>query len=190
MTPQGVPQATRDMLRRRAPNYPYIYVFAPPEVVGADVMADLSQYGHVQRLPGATPQEMSARWAGYKDSGRRLGWWFGQENRSLGWGIAEAGHNVVVGNPANWREVVTSGVLSHMGKHAPLILTNPDGTLASSVRGYLNVIRPTRTHPSTQVYNFGWIVGRGVPAATQDAVSALLTVEDVTPQRAPAASLP
>lgn len=190
VTPGGVPQATRDILSRRAPEEPYIYVFAPPEVVGADVMADLSQYGTVQRIPGATPQEMSARWAGYKDSGRKLGWWFGQENRSPGWGIAEAGHNVIVANPADWREVVTSGVLSHMGKHAPLILTNTDGTLSDPVRGYLNVIRPTRVHPSTQVYNFAWIAGRGVPVATQRTVSTLLTVTDAQPETFPLVQRP
>lgn len=190
VTPQGVPQATRDLLGRRAPSKPFIFVFAPPTVVGQNVMADLSQYGFVQRIPGATPQELSARWAGYKDSGRRLGWWFGQENRSPGWGIAEAGHNVIVANPADWREVVTSGVLSHMGKHAPLLLTNADGSLPDTVRGYLNVIRPTAVHPSSQVYNFAWILGQGVPNATQDAVSNLLTVEDAVPESAPAASLP
>ncbi|EYB66440.1 hypothetical protein DEIPH_ctg139orf0174 [Deinococcus phoenicis] len=182
VTSAGVPPATRDLLKHRAPNEPYIYVFAPPTVVGQDVMDDLSQYGHVQRIPGATPQEMSARWAGYKDSGRKLGWWFGQEPRGLGWGIAEAGHNVIVANPADWREVVTSGVLSHMGKHAPLILTNPDGTLPNSVRGYLDVIRPTRVHPSSQVYNFAWIAGRGVPVATQRAVTELLSVQDASPR--------
>lgn len=178
---RGVPDETRAMLERRAPNYPYIYVFAPPEVIGQDVLDDLSRYGHVQRIPGATPQEMAVRWAGYKDSGRLVGWWFGQRSRSIGWGIAEAGHNVIVANPTDWREVVPTGVMSHMGKHAPLILTNPDGSLPDVARAYLEVLRPTRVHPSTQVYNFAWIAGAGIPAETQRVVTELLSVQDATP---------
>lgn len=160
VTESGVPDATRRMLERRAPNYPYIYVFAPPSVVGPEIMAELSRYGHVQRIPGETPQELAVRWAGYKDSGRMLGWWFGQRERGVGWGVAEPGHNTILANPSDWREVVPSFVLSHMGKHAMLLLTNEDGSLPESVRTYVgDVLKPTYTYPNQQVFNFAWIAG-------------------------------
>jgi hypothetical protein len=160
VTDEGVPEATKRMLDRRAPNYPYIYVFAPPSMVGPEVMAALAQYGHVQRVPGETPQEMAVRWAGYKDSGRMLGWWFGQRERGPGWGVAEPGHNTILANSSDWREVVTTGVLSHMGKHAMLMLTNEDGSLPESVRTYMgDVLKPTYTYPNQQVFNFAWIAG-------------------------------
>jgi hypothetical protein len=176
VTPDGVPDETRRILERSWPNYPYIYVFAPESIVGQDIMADLSQYGHVQRIPGETPQEMAVRWAGYKDSGLKTSWWVGYQSRSVGWGYAEPGHNILLATPNDWRVVVPSGVLSHMGKHAFLILTEPDGTLPGAARSYLEVIRPTRTHPSQQVFNYGWVLGREVPGETMREVSNLLGV--------------
>ena len=160
VTGNAIPEATKRILERRAPSYPYIYVFAPENLVGQDVMAELSRYGHVQRIPGNSPQEMCVRWAGYKDGGREFGWWFGEAERAVGWGYAEPGHNTLLANPSDWRTVVPSGVLSHMGKHAMLLLTNEDGSLPESARNYLTgPLKPTRTHPSQQVFNFAWILG-------------------------------
>lgn len=176
VTEDGVPEETQRILERRWPHYPYMYVFAPPAVVNESIMADLSQYGHVQRIPGETPQEMSVRWAGYKDSGRRVSWWFEYETRSVGWGVAEAGHNIIMANPADWRGVVPSGVLSHMGKHAMLILTEEDGSLSDGAVRYLNVIKPTEVHPSQQVFNYAWVAGDGVPEETVRTLSELLAV--------------
>ena len=160
VTENGIPDATRRILERRAPSYPYIYVFAPENLIGQEVMAELSRYGHVQRIPGASPQEMCVRWAGYKDGGREFGWWFGEATREVGWGYAEPGHNTLLANPSDWRTVVPSGVLSHMGKHAMLVLTNEDGSLGESAQNYMSgPLKPTRTYPSQQVFNFAWILG-------------------------------
>lgn len=63
------------------------YVFAPSSVVDNETMADLSHYGHVQRIPGSTPQEMAVRWSGHKDSGHRTSWLAGYRPRSVGWGM-------------------------------------------------------------------------------------------------------
>jgi len=183
VTPEGVPEATKRLLDRRGPAEPFIYVFAPESVVGPEVLETLSRYGYVQRIPGETPQEMAVRWAGFKDIGRKIGWWFGESIRSVGWGISESGHNMIVANPADWRACVPSGVLSHMGKHAPLLLTNEDGTLPEVTAGFLEVIRPTRMHPSVQTFNFAWIAGEGVPEATQRDVSERLTVPPRQTQR-------
>ena len=181
VTPEGVPDATRRILERSWPNYPYIYVFAPESVVGQDVMADLAKYGHVQRIPGDTPEEMAVRWAGYKDNGLRVTWWVSFRPRSVGWGYAEPGHNILLAGPDDWRVIVPSGVLSHMGKHAFLVLTGPNGTLPDAARSYLEVIRPTRTYPSQQVFNYGWVLGEGVPDETMREASGLLGVAGTTP---------
>jgi len=159
VTPDGVPEETRRILERRWPYYPYIYVFAPSSVVDNETMAELSQYGHVQRIPGDTPQEMAVRWAGYKDSGHMTSWLVGYKARSVGWGYAEPGHNMLLANPGDWRTVVPSGVLSHMGKHGFLILTEPGGELPDDTRSYLQVIKPEPVYPSQQVFNFAWILG-------------------------------
>ncbi len=178
VTRDGVPESTRQILSGNWPDTTYLYVFAPPSEVNATVMAELAEYGHVQRIPGETPQEMAVRWAGYKDSGREEDWWFGFDTRSVGWGYAEPGHNIILANPSDWRTVLPTGVLSHMGKHAFLILTDGDGGLPPVARDYLGVLRPTRTHPAEQVYNFAWVAGTGVPDATVREVSGLLSVAD------------
>ncbi len=179
VTDQGVPDATRRILSRRAPGYSYIYVFAPPSVVGADVMAELSLYGHVQRIPGETPQEMSVRWAGYKDIGQQFGWWFGKAIRNIGWGYAEPGHNLTVATPEDWRIIVPSGVLSHMGKHAMFMLLNEDGTIPEVMTGYLNILQPTFTHPSQQLFTYAWFLGQGVPESTMNEFSHMISVSEV-----------
>ncbi|AKB80082.1 hypothetical protein MSHOH_3599 [Methanosarcina horonobensis HB-1 = JCM 15518] len=175
VTPEGVPEETRRMLERRWPYYPYIYVFAPSSVVDHEIMAELSQYGHVQRIPGSTPQEMAVRWAGYKDSGHRTSWLVGYRPRSVGWGYAEPGHNLLLGTP-DWRITVPSGVLSHMGKHGFLILTEPNGELPESARSYLQIIQPEPIYPSHQVFNFAWILGGEVSQETVRELSELLEV--------------
>lgn len=175
VTPDEVPEETRRILEKRWPYYPYIYVFAPSSVVDNETMAELSQYGHVQRIPGNTPQEMAVRWAGYKDSGHRTSWLVGYRPRSVGWGYAEPGHNLLLGTP-DWRITVPSGVLSHMGKHGFLILTEPNGELPDAALSYLQVIKPEPIYPSQQVFNFAWILGRDVSNETVRELDQLLRV--------------
>lgn len=179
VTPEGIPDETRRMLEKRWPYYPYIYVFAPSSVVGEETMAELSQYGHVQRIPGETPQEMAVRWAGYKDSGHRTSWLVGYRPRSVGWGYAEPGHNMLLADPDDWRIIVPSGVLSHMGKHGFLLLTESNGDLPESLRSYLQVIKPGPTHPSQQVFNFAWILGSDVGDDTVRELDGLLRVSSL-----------
>lgn len=176
VTPDGVPEETRRILEKRWPYYPYIYVFAPSSVVNSGIMAELSKYGHVQRIPGSTPQEMAVRWAGYKDSGHLTSWLVGYRPRSVGWGYAEPGHNLLLANPEDWRVVVPSGVLSHMGKHAFLILTEPNGALPDAARSYFEVLKPSPTYPSQQVFNFAWILGSDVNNKTVRELDELLKV--------------
>lgn len=176
VTPDGVPEETKRILERRLLYYPYIYVFAPSSVVNSTTMAELSKYGHVQRIPGSTPQEMAVRWAGYKDSGHMFSWLIGYIPRSVGWGYAEPGHNLLLASPEDWRVAVPSGVLSHMGKHGFLILTEPNGELPDAARSYLQVLKPSPTYPSQQVFNFAWVLGRDVNNKTVRELDELLRV--------------
>jgi len=57
----------------------------------------------------------------------------------------------------------------------------PDCTLPDAARSYLEVIRPTRTYPSQQVFNYGWVLGEGVPDETMREASGLLGVAGTTP---------
>lgn len=177
VTKEGVPEETKRILGQSGPNRPYIYVFAPPSVVGDETMAELSKYGHVQRIPGNTSQEMAVKWAGYKDAGVETEWWFAFQQRSIGWGIAEPGHNLILANPSDWRNVVPSGVLSHMGKHGFLILTESDGSIFPTTSQYLQTIKPTETYPNQQVFNYAWILGNNVKPEAVNELTELLKVQ-------------
>ncbi|HKQ05604.1 MAG TPA: hypothetical protein VJ464_10760 [Blastocatellia bacterium] len=112
----------------------------------------------MQRVPGHGAYEISVTFAGFRDSGLNQGYWIGYWSRNFGWGIAEAGHNFTFVNPDDWQQAVTGSLLSHLGKHGPMILTQPEGLGEGAVR-YLEMVRPTWGTPPDQLNNHGWILG-------------------------------
>ncbi len=148
------------MLERRA-NGPWIYVFGDESIVPENVVRELAQYGQVTRMPRATPSEISAYFAGFKDIGKDWGAWFWQSSRDFGWGISEAGHNAVfvsLDGPGGWQNAVTATTLSHMGKHAPVLILDGEG-VPDAVANYLKILKPYPTAPRQQLLNHGWIIG-------------------------------
>ena len=69
-----------------------------------------------------------------------------------------------------------SGVLSHMGKHAMLLQTEDGGTIGEAATHFLDVLQPTRTHPSQQLFTFAWVLGQYVPDATMQELSYAIAV--------------
>jgi hypothetical protein len=61
-------------------------------------------------------------------------------------------------NPDDWQQAVTGSLLSHMGKHGPMILMRPDGLTEQGVR-YLEMLKPTLGAANDQLNNHGWILG-------------------------------
>jgi hypothetical protein len=161
VTDQGIPEATRRILQRRA-HGPWIYVFGDSSIVSNEIVQELGAYGQVTRIPGSTPTEISAYFAGFHDEGQDWGAWFWQQSRSFGWGISEAGHNAIFVNltgPGGWQNAVTATTLSHMGKHAPvLILEGADG-VPQPVASYLKATKPYPAAARQQLLNHGWIIG-------------------------------
>jgi hypothetical protein len=160
VTSEGVPEATKEILKRRA-NGAWIYVFGDESIVPEHVVRELAQYGQVTRMPRNDPSAISAYFSGFKDIGADWGAWFWQKARDFGWGISEAGHNAVFVNldgPAGWQNAVTATTLSHMGKHAPVLILDGDG-VPDSVRNYLMVLKPYPTDAQQQLLNHGWIIG-------------------------------
>ncbi len=160
VTDEGVPQATIEMLKDRA-NGPWIYLFGDESIISAEVARELAQYGHVTRVPGSTPGAISAHFAAFKDEGKDWGAWITFDNRSFGWGIGEAGHNAIFVNldgPEGWQNALPATTLSHMGKHAPVLILD-DGEIPEAVRTYLTITKPYETAPQQQLLNHGWIIG-------------------------------
>jgi hypothetical protein len=160
VTDDGVPEATKELLRRRA-HGAWIYVFGDESVISAATAAELAQFGQVTRIPRADPAAASAYFAGFKDLGADWGAWFWQGSRDFGWGISEAGHNaifVALDGPGGWQNALPATTLSHMGKHAPVLILNGGG-VPEAVADYLAVLKPYPSAPRQQLLNHGWIIG-------------------------------
>lgn len=152
-----IPEATRAILRRRFGGA-YMYLAGPEEVISDEVARDLAQYGHVRRVAGPNVFASNAVNAGYKDLGRNFGWWWGWIPRDFGWGIAQAGHNFIIGNAERPLHVIPTAVLGHMGKHGPILLVEGD-QVPSAVTDYLEMVRPFPTGPMETILNHAWIIG-------------------------------
>ena len=153
-----VPEATKRALSRRFRGESFIYLFGDSTIISAKVARELASYGHVQRVPGGDAFDLSVNFAGYRDAGLNQGYWIDWWSRDFGWGIAEAGHNFTFANPDDWQQAVTGSLLSHMGKHGPMMLLRSEGP-DESLRRYLQLVRPSSGAPNDQLNNHGWILG-------------------------------
>lgn len=160
VTNEGIPEATIRMLQRRS-NGPWLYLFGDETVISEEIARELAQYGHVTRIPRSDPAAASAYFAGFKDIGENWGAWYVQDARDFGWGISEAGHNgifVNIDGPGGWQNALVATTLSHMGKHAPVLIVNQD-SVPDPVTNYLEILKPYPTAPQQQLLNHGWIIG-------------------------------
>lgn len=153
-----IPEATHRMLQQRWRGESFMYVMGSEGVISPAVQQELARYGHVQRIDGADAYSVSVSFAGFRDAGRTSGFGPGTWPRDFGWGIAEAGHNFTFVRPEDWQAAVTGSVLSHLGKHGPMLLVRSNG-VPEPVRRYLDAIRPSLTVPKDQLLNHGWVLG-------------------------------
>ena len=177
----SIPQATIDILERRYGDFgAFMYLTGGPDVISDKVAKELGRYGLVRRISGKNVFASNAVNAGYKDYGRNWGWWWDWIPRSLGWGIAQAGHNYIIGNPDDMLYMIPAAVLGHMGKHGPILLVKPD-SVPRATADYLKMVKPFKTGPQETILNFAWIIGdtTSVSTATQQAVDRLLSPFDV-----------
>jgi hypothetical protein len=153
----SVPAPTRRALRRRFGGA-FMYLLGDTNVISSRVQRELAAYGTVQRVPGRDAYEISVVFAGFRDAGLNQGRWIGFSMRDFGWGLAEAGHNFTFVSSEDWQLAVTGSLLSHLGKHGPMLLLAPGG-LPEATTGYLEMVRPTAGSPADQLTNHGWILG-------------------------------
>ena len=182
VTDDGVPQATVEMLRRRASG-PWLYLFGDETVISVETARELAQIGHVTRMPAGTPAEVSAFFAAFKDEGADWGAWFWATPRTFGWGIGEAGHNVILvrlDGPGGWQNALPATTLSHMGKHAPVLILEGDG-IPPSVARFLETIRPYETAPRQQLLNHAWVIGGEETISWETQVQADMLLEAYAP---------
>lgn len=160
VTNEGVPETTRRILARRA-NGPWLYLFGDESVISTETARELAQLGHVTRIQGENPTEVSARFAGFVDEGRDWEAWYWQGERRFGWANRDAGRNAIFVNldgPGSWQNAIVATTLSHMGKHAPALMISAND-VPTAVQQYLQTIQPYETAPQEQLVNHGWVIG-------------------------------
>lgn len=173
-----VPQKTAEALEQRYEDA-YIYILGNKDLISKKVQAQLAKFGHIQWIPGSEDiYKQSVGFAGYKDIGKNFGWWISKRQRDFGWGIAEAGHNFIFVNPKDWQMAVSASVLSHKGKHGPILLVK-DNEIPEPIINYLKTVKPNRTSPQEQLYNHGWIIGGidSISEKIQEEIDNLLSYE-------------
>ncbi|TCN35485.1 hypothetical protein EV644_11547 [Kribbella orskensis] len=156
----SLPSATVDALKRRN-GHALIYVFGGPNQVSASVVQQLSHYGAVQRITAddpvafntpatTTPENISVAFAKMHDPAGQVGW-----------GILGPGHGFTLVNVSNWQGAVASAPLSHLGFHAPmLVTTDSNSTLPTEVDDYYKAVAPTfLDSPGEGPYNMTYLIG-------------------------------
>ncbi|MBU1823246.1 MAG: hypothetical protein KKG00_17330 [Bacteroidetes bacterium] len=173
----SIPATTRRILERRFGDPgSYIYLTGNSDVISDKVAKELGQYGLVRRIAGENVFASNTVNAGYKDYGRNYGWWWNWEARDWGWGIAQAGHNYIIGNTDNVLGMIPAAVLGHMGRHGPIMMVAPD-SVPNAVRGYLTMVKPFPTGPQETILNYAWIIGdtSQISLRTQQQIDFLLS---------------
>lgn len=159
VTKDSVPGPTLEALKRRG-GMAHIYLFGGPDQISPKVARQLSRYGTVSREsnddevafnapPKDNPIDTSIAFAKSWDPAGMVGW-----------NITGPGHGFTLVNIHDWQGAVASAPLSHLGMHAPLLLTDSPTALPSSVDGYYRGVAPTfLASPADGPYNMSYIVG-------------------------------
>jgi hypothetical protein len=159
VTKNSVPQATIDALKRRN-GQARIYLFGGPDQISSSVAGTLAQYGSVIRVsnddfvaynapPADTPEDTAIAFSKMWDSAGEMGW-----------KITGPGHGFTLVHTDDWAGAVASAPLSHLGFHAPLLLTDSPKTLPANVDAYFKSVEPTfLTTPADGPYNMTYAIG-------------------------------
>jgi hypothetical protein len=155
----SVPQATIEALKRRK-GQARIYLFGGPQQISGAVARQLTKYGTVIRVtndditafnadPKDTPVDTSIAFAKMWDA-----------DGEVGWKITGPGHGFTLVNENDWQAAVASAPLSHLGFHAPLLMTNSAGQLPPQLDAYYKSVAPTYlTSPADGPYNMSFVIG-------------------------------
>ncbi|MBD5638895.1 cell wall-binding repeat-containing protein [Clostridium botulinum] len=153
-----VPEPVKKALKARYGGA-YIYILGDKIHISNKVKKELAKYGHVERIPGGENiYNQAVSFATYKDVGKNFSWWFHKKSRDFGWGITQPGHNFIFVNPDDWQVAVASSLLSHKGKHAPILLVYKN-SIPKNLKDYLYTIKPSYISSQEISNNHGWIIG-------------------------------
>lgn len=163
VTKNGIPEATIAALKRRN-GKAHIYLFGGPAQISHAIAKQLSQYvskyGGITRIDsgnpivynGNPPNDLTMESIAFAKMWDPAG--------AMGWNILGPGHGFTVVNEDDWQGAVASSPLSHMGFHAPLLITKNADSLPSSLASYFKLVSPTfHNTPAEGPYDMTYIIG-------------------------------
>ena len=154
-----IPKATIAALERRH-GHAHIYIFGGAQQISRAIAKQLSQYGGITRINsgnpivfnGNPPNQLTTEAIQFAKMWDPAG--------AVGWNIIGPGHGFTLVNENDWPGAVASAPLSHVGYHAPLLLTRSATVLPGSVAGYFKLVSPTfHNTPAAGPYNMTYIIG-------------------------------
>ncbi|WP_419879523.1 cell wall-binding repeat-containing protein [Brevibacillus centrosporus] len=138
-----------------------VYLVGSESAISREVEAAVrrTMKGEVVRITGNSPYEISINFSRFFDPRTEVGWNRSQPERGDAFSFVPA---------SAWRLAVFSGTFSHLGKHAPLLLTERD-QLPRVVLNYLHHLNPPRRGSTQPPYMHGYVLGNfdAVPYQTQ-----------------------
>ncbi len=176
-TASTLPESTRAGLKRRM-GQATIYVLGGPQQVPDALVSQLQPFGKVTRLtnddavafnipPAITAESTAVAFSQMWDS---MG--------MVGWNAVGAGHGFTIVNINDWQGAVGSAILSHLGFHAPLLLTESATALPADLTTYLQKVAPTfLVSPGDGPYNMLYIIGSYEKVSWPTQVTAELSQE-------------
>ena len=155
----SLPAQTIDALKRRG-GKARIYLFGGPNQISAKVAKQLYQYGEVIRVTNDDPVAFNAP---APDSPAATAIAFSKmwdPAGMFGWKITGPGHGFTLVNINDWQSAIASAPLSHLGFHAPLLLTDDPTTLPSDLASYFSMVSPSFLNtPADGPYNMTYVLG-------------------------------
>jgi hypothetical protein len=155
----SIPSQTIDALKRRD-GKARIYLFGGPDQISAKVANQLYQYGEVIRVSNDDPVAFNAP---PPDSPEATALAFSKmwdPAGGFGWKITGPGHGFTLVNINDWQGAIASAPLSHLGFHAPLLLTSNKTTLPSDLNSYFTMVSPSFLNtPADGPYNMTYVLG-------------------------------
>lgn len=128
-----------------------VYLVGSETTISREVEAAVRQTikGDVVRITGNSPHEISVNFSRFFDPRTGVGWNRNQPGRGDAFSFVPAD---------DWRLAIFSGVFSHLGKHAPLLVTELD-QLPSAVLRYLQYLNPPRRITTQPPYMHAYVFG-------------------------------
>jgi putative cell wall-binding protein len=142
----NLPMATAEAIRRKQPN---VFILGSTKTIAAEVEEQVRYLtcGLVERISGRDPFEIAVNFTKYNSP-----------KGDFGWGIIEKqGWSFRFSRYDDWTSSLGGNPLSHMGKHSPLLLIQPE-TVPETVKKYIMSVNPVHPEPKPP-YMHGFIVG-------------------------------